>query len=341
MAKKPGKRRVTIVDLARDLDLSVASVSYALNGKPGVSDATRERVLDAAGRLGWQPNHAAKALQAKRSNVIGLVMRREYPGQPMLSDFIVRLIDGLSEELTNRPESLLFETVPDMDSELATYRAWVAQGRVDALALINVSGAADPRLDLVVELGLPAVVVGDVRGESSLPSVWTDDVEAMHLTLEHLVGRGHRRIARLSDGNHLRHLQIRSRAFADTLRDAGLPAGVDVPAALEQPRMDAQLAAMMAAPDHPTAFQFDSAVRAAQALKSLRALGYRVPEDCALVAWDNSVVCEITDPPITTVDRDPFDYGATVGRRILELIDTGRCDDMQGAVSHLIPRGST
>ena len=340
--EKPRRTRVTIVDIARELDLSVASVSYALNGKAGVSEATRERVQETAHRLGWSASPAAKALQSQRSNMIGMVMRREFPEQPMLGDFMVRFIDGLNEPLTDRPESLLWRTVRSAEAELGIYRTWAAQNRVDAVVLFNILADVDPRIALLSELGLPTVVVGDLRGRGGPPSVWTDDEEAMRITIEHFVAKGHRRIARIREGGGMLHAAIRSTAFAATLAEMGLPPGVDLLVASGSGASPTELLrSLLAGPDAPTAFQYDNALQAAAAIRTVRSLGYRIPEDIAILTWDNSGVCEVTDPPVTAIDRDSYTYGRTVGEEVLALLATGVARDTRGTVSHLMERGST
>lgn len=340
--KNQRRTRVTIVDIARELDLSVASVSYALNGKAGVSEATRERVQETARRLGWSASPAAKALQSRRSNMIGMVMRREFPEQPMMGEFMVRFIDGLNEPLADRPESLLWRTVRSPAAELDIYRSWAAQNRVDAVVLVNIMADADPRIALLSDLGLPTIAVGDLRGTGGPPSAWTDDIETMHITIDHFVSRGHRRIARIRQGEGMLHAAIRSRAFAEILGEKGLPDGVDI---LLPTGGSADLAALLggllAQPDGPTAFQFDGALQAAAAVKIIRSLGYRIPDDVAVLTWDNSGVCLVTDPPVTAIDRDSYTYGRLVGEQVLRLLDTGGVEDIRGMVSHLIPRGST
>lgn len=342
MTQRRAVRRVTIVDLARELELSVASVSYALNGKPGVSEETRQRVLAKAKRLGWSASPAAKALQSRRSNMIGMVMRREFPEQPMMGEFMVRFIDGLNEPLADRPESLLWRTVRTPEAELDTYRTWAAQNRVDAVVLVNILADGDPRIPVLAELEMPTVVVGDLRGTGGPPSVWTDDAEAMRITIDHFIEKGHRRIARIREGGGMLHAAIRSKAFAEILAEKGLPEGIDLLVSPGSPedRTDL-LAELLARPDAPTAFQYDNALQAAVAVRTLRSLGYRVPEDIALLTWDNSGLCEVTDPPVSAIDRDAYTYGRVVGDQVLRLLDTGECPDVQGMVSHLIRRGST
>lgn len=335
-------RPVTIVDLARETGLSIASVSYALNGKPGVSEATRARVLKSAELAGWAPNQAARALQAKRSNAIGLVIRRDKPEQPMRSDFIYRFLDGINDQLVDRPESLLLRTVNSVEAEVETHRNWVTQGKVDALVIINLLAGEDPRLALVEELGVPTLTAGDIRGHKFVASVWTDDEEAMQLIVDHLISRGHRKMARMRAPGNLRHLALRDAVFARLLAEAGLPPALYVTATVDGcDSTRAQISDLLAGEDPPSVLQYDNTLQAAEALKALQQLGVAVPEQCSVISWEDTPFCETTQPSLTAIDRSAFAYGLAVGRQALNLIDTGSAEDTCGMTSHLIVRGST
>ncbi|MFC0673221.1 LacI family DNA-binding transcriptional regulator [Brachybacterium hainanense] len=341
MPSRPHRpRRTTIVDIARELELSIASVSCALNGKPGVSEATRERILRTAREMGWTANHAARSLQSRRSQMIGLVLRRDPADAVQISDFMLRFIDGLNQPFTSREEAIALRTVRDVEAEIRTYRDWASQGRVDALVITDVM-AEDPRLPLLAELDVPAVVVGDVRGLADLPSVWTDDEVAMRLSIEHLAAQGHRTAARIHEGEHLRHGRVRSAAFARAAQQAGIGIAAMIPSVVGADAAARQLQELLASDPAPTALQFDSSLRAAEALRALRGMGLRVPEDIALLTLDNSPLCEITEPGLTAIDRDAFAYGATAGRAVLALLETDAREDVQGTTSRLVRRGSS
>ncbi|GAA3034908.1 hypothetical protein GCM10020000_10410 [Streptomyces olivoverticillatus] len=151
-------RRPTIKDIARRAGVSESAVSFALNGRPGVSAATRDRVRRVAEQLGWQPSTAARALSGEGSATVGLVLAR--PARTLgVESFFLQLVSGVQEALAARRLGLLFQVVEDTDAECALYRRWWAEHRVDGLLVVDPRDG-DPRPALLAELGLPAVLIG-------------------------------------------------------------------------------------------------------------------------------------------------------------------------------------
>ena len=116
-------KRATIADIAQRAGLSKGAVSYALNGLPGVSESTRQRVLKLAAEMGWRPNSAARALSASRAGALGLVMAR--PASTLgVEPFFMKLLSGIENTLAARLTALLLQVVPDHDAEVEAYRRW-------------------------------------------------------------------------------------------------------------------------------------------------------------------------------------------------------------------------
>ena len=132
--------RVTIGGLAEQLGLSKASVSYALNGQPGVSEETRRRVVDLATSLGWHPSSSARALSRSRTDSIGIVLRRD-PELLGSEPYYMSLLAGVEGVLAETGKSLLLRMVGvSARDEVATYRRWSAEGRVDGVMLFDLVG---------------------------------------------------------------------------------------------------------------------------------------------------------------------------------------------------------
>src|ERR1700721_709652 len=123
-------KRPTITDIAQRAGVTKAAVSFALNGQPGVSAATRQRILAIAEEIGFQPSSAARALSDGRAGPHGLVIDR--PARTLgVEPFFMQLIAGIQGELSADHTALLFTVAQDQDAEMAMYRAWWAQRRVD------------------------------------------------------------------------------------------------------------------------------------------------------------------------------------------------------------------
>lgn len=178
-------KRPTIGDIARRAGLSKAAVSYALNGRPGVSEETRERVSRIAHALGWRANIAALALSSERVGVIGLVVAGEVPWPT---------VEGIERELAHDGVVLQLAIAEDAEE---TYQDWWASGRVDGMLLIDPS-PNDPRIALLHKLSVPTVLIGASHPDMS--AVLPDTAGKCRQVTEHLTQRGHTKISHIAAG---------------------------------------------------------------------------------------------------------------------------------------------
>src|SRR4051794_24212637 len=185
----------TIRDVARVAGVSKGTVSFALNGRPGVAEDTRERILAAARDLGWTPSTKARALSVSRSFAVGLVLARE-PELLGADPFFPAFIAGVERTLSDRGQALVLQVVPEAEEE-AGYRRLAGAGRVDGVFLLDLR-VADPRIALLAELGMPAVSIARPDGPSGFPAVLVDDRPGIAAAVRHLADLGHRRIAHVA-----------------------------------------------------------------------------------------------------------------------------------------------
>ena len=186
--------RVTINDIARHAGVSKGAVSYALNGRPGVSEKTRTKILDVASELGWAPNRTARMLSGSRTETFGLVLARD-PRTLGSEPFYMEFVAGLQSELSQRGYALLLQLTSSSANELELYPRWWSERRVDAVVVVDIR-VTDPRVSALSDLGVPAVFVGDPAMTGGFTTVWTDDATAMATALQRLVELGHRRFGR-------------------------------------------------------------------------------------------------------------------------------------------------
>lgn len=330
--------RVTINDVARRAGVSKGAASFALNGRPGVSEATRARVLEAATELGWVRNAAAKALSDGRSQSIGLVMNRPpqvHGVEPLLQHYL----EGVQDELTSHEVSLLIQVVPGHPAELATYKEWALSGRVDGLVVIDLR-VDDDRPRALLELGVPAVFLGDPRYTAGVPSVWCDERAVAAEVAAHLRDLGHTRIARVGDRAILAHSAARAAAFEEACRAAG-GTPLTVSSTGSRAECASSVRAMLEAPDRPTALVFDSDVQAIVGMSVIQDLGLSVPDDVSVVAWDATGLAEVLSPPLTVVDHDARADGAQAVRLLLATLDGAGAVEPQAPTPSLLVRRST
>src|SRR5689334_21141458 len=216
------RRRPTIADVARRAGVSPAAVSFAVNDRPGVSPATRERILDAARELGWRPSASARALTEARTRAVGLVLARE-PEQLELDAFFVRFLSGVERTLAAAEYALLLQLVrPGSGRALAAYEA--SAGRVDGFLLTD-PALEDPRFPLLEDVGLPVVIAGHPAADVPFPWIETEHQEGAVAVVEHLVELGHERIGFLGASAQYEWVQRRRQRYEDALRSAGLAPG--------------------------------------------------------------------------------------------------------------------
>lgn len=332
-------RRVTITDIAERAGVSIGTVSFALNGRTGVSAKTRERVLGIADEMGWAPASAARSLAGASTETFGLVLARD-PRNLGVESFYMRFIAGVEAELVQRSFGLLLQVVPDAAAELKTLKKWRASRSVDGILLVDLA-EDDPRIALAREPGaLPTVVVGSTRVAQGLTSVSTDDATAMRAAVRRLAELGHRRITRVSGLRTLAHTQDRDGAFTEECLALGLePEVIRTDYTLES---GAQVTRQTLLRTHPpTALLYDNDVMAVAGLSVALELGLRVPEQLSIIAWDDSVLCEHTFPKLSSLSRDVVGLGSHVARRLFDLVDGAAPAAYFDATPTLTERGST
>ncbi|GAA1364326.1 LacI family DNA-binding transcriptional regulator [Streptomyces beijiangensis] len=335
-------RRPTIKDIARRAGVSESAVSFALNGRPGVSQGTRDRIRRMAEELGWEPNSAARALSGERSGCVGLVLAR--PARTLgVESFFLQLVSGVQEVLADRKVALLFQVVEDIETECAVYRRWWAEKRVDGVLVVD-PRAHDPRPELLASLDLPAVVIGaPAPGEDTphVSSVWADDTAAMASVLAHLHELGHRRIVHVAGMPGLAHTERRIRS----LRTEAARLGFDGSRSVTTDYSDAEGAEatrrILDEPDPPTAIVFDNDVMAVAGSAVAAERGIPVPGRLSIVAWDDSALCRVIHPRLTALVRDTSGFGRLAAQELLDRLDGGPVRSIQAELPHLEPREST
>ncbi|HET7012700.1 MAG TPA: LacI family DNA-binding transcriptional regulator, partial [Streptosporangiaceae bacterium] len=331
-----------------------AAVSFALNGQPGVSEATRQRILGIAGELGFQRNSAARALSGGRAGAFGLVIDR--PARTLsVEPYFMQLISGIQAELSGDSVlsgdallsgdhlALLFTMAEDTQAEIELYRTWWAQRRVDGVFLVDLQ-VGDRRIAVIRDLGLPAIVIGSPKGSGSLPTVWQNDTAAMEMVVGYLAGLGHTRLARVGGIARYWHSKLRGEAFTSVTRQAGLrTVSVDADYTSEHgadaTRRLLQQGGLGGLP--PTAIVYDNDLMALAGLAVAKQLGIDVPGELSIVAWDDSALCELVHPPLTALRRDIVAAGTQAARQLRLLAAGGEVSDFEEPPPVLTERGST
>ena len=331
-------KRPTISDIAQRAGVTKAAVSFALNGQPGVSAATRERILAIAAEVGFQPSSAARALTAGKAGAFGLVIDRP-AGTLGLGHFFLHLVSGIQADLAAHQVMLLFTMTSGAEAEIELYRQWWAQRRVDGVFVVDLR-TGDPRVPALEKLRMPAVVIGAPRGAGALPAVGRDDRAAAAAVAGYLAGQGHRRVARVGGPDSYLHSVLRRDAFAAAAGAAGLSA-FSVTADYTPERAAEATAGLLGAAEPPTAILYDNDVMAAAGLGVAQRMGRSVPGEVSIISWDDSVLCELMQPALTALRWDIEGMGTAAGRLLRAVAGGGQPDSVAAAAPALHTRASS
>jgi DNA-binding LacI/PurR family transcriptional regulator len=270
---------------------------------------------------------------------VGLVLRRpvrQLGVEAFYSDFM----GGLEEILAAHGRPFVLQVVPDLEDELDAYRRWADSGRVAGVVLVDILDRDDPRLSLVDRLGFAGVALAHPDDAPRHAVVWVDDEAPMQTAVRYLRDLGHTRVGRVAGPDAFAHTRRRTAAFEAATAQCGVAALIEVGdftgaggvAAVER---------LLAAPDAPTAIVFDNDVMAAAAASALTARGIDVPGDISLLAWDDSVLCRSTTPPLSAMARDVATLGERAATAILQTLGHDPQPVTTAPPPQLVVRGST
>ncbi|MCX7799071.1 MAG: LacI family transcriptional regulator [Fimbriimonadales bacterium] len=329
----------TIKDIAKRLNVSVSTVSYALNGGPRpVAPELRERILAAAREMDYRPNRLARSLITRRSHILGVV-RDASAHDLVASPYAQSVLNGILNEAEKAGRHVLIVTrCEPSDPEGALDR--VLEGHADGL-IFMATYTLEGVFEELARRGFPFVVLSGIA--DGAPSLCADNAGGVRQAIEHLHGLGHRRIGHLEGiPGHLDGRE-RKEAFLEMVGELGLPLRPHwIARGNFEPVQGAEAArAVLRGEDRPTALFCANDEMAIAALAVARELGIRVPDELSIVGFDDAANASLTDPPLTTVRQPSESMGAAAVRALLERIDH---PDRAGVVrfpTRLVVRGTT
>ncbi|MEU3654299.1 LacI family DNA-binding transcriptional regulator [Streptomyces sp. NPDC032161] len=311
--------RPTLEEVAARAGVGRGTVSRVINGSPRVSARTREAVEAAVAELGYVPNRAARALAGNRTDAIALVVpepEARFFTEPYFSD----IVRGVGAALADTDMQLLLTFVGN-DRERRRLAQYLTAHRVDGVLLVSVH-AGDPLPDLLEQLGMPAVTSGPRSAVEPLASVDSDNFAGARAAVGHLVARGRRTIATITGRLDVYGARRRLDGYHEAVAAAGLAPDEDLVAAADFTEEGGALAmrALLARRPGVDAVFAASDVMAAGARQVLREAGRRIPDDVALVGFDDSAVARHMDPALTSVRQPIEEMGRTMARVLLQEI---------------------
>jgi LacI family transcriptional regulator len=333
-------KRYTIKDIARESQVSLSTVSLVLNNNPRISPGTRERVLETINRLGYKPNRMARTLAWKRTNTLAVLVPQLR--HAFADVYFGEIVSGIHDRATKLGYKVLLEAARSEFVEQKQYLELFDQKFIDGMLFIGANLKHQFLADLA-GTSRPVILVNNYSKEHNLNYVVSNYRYGAWQATQHLLRLGHRRIGFISGGlTEIQTSQDIYESFQETLRERGIQfdsrLAVDgwlteeggMHAIDELLRRDSQITAVFALNDK----------MALGAIKKLNQVGLRVPQDVAVVGFDDIPQASFSIPSLTTVHQPLYEIGKLSCERLIELI-RGKTETVQEVIPiHLVVRDS-
>jgi DNA-binding LacI/PurR family transcriptional regulator len=313
---RAGGTRPTLESVAARAGVSRATVSRVVNGLP-VTAASEQSVRRAIEELGYVPNHAARTLVTRRTDLIALVLPEPTTRVFSADQFFAGLVHGVSQELEAADKQLVLMLAGSPASHERIERS-VAAHHVDGVMLSSLHGA-DPLPAALTRLGVPVVCNERTLGPASVPYVGVDNRGGAEAAVRHLIASGRRRVATIAGPPDMIAGIDRLAGYRAALRDGARRSIVEVGDFTSDSGAAAMSHLLAGEPDLDAVFAA-SDLMADGALQALRRAGRRVPDDVAVVGFDDIDLARYTDPPLTTIRQPIVGIGRRMARQLLGLV---------------------
>ncbi|ABF44130.1 LacI family DNA-binding transcriptional regulator [Deinococcus geothermalis] len=328
---------VTLADIASQAGVSKMTVSKVVNKQPGISEATRQRVLRIIEELGYTAHPSARALAGGRTNTLGIVVPSIGP------QYISEVVRGADLVAYEAGLDLLISTTQEDTSHERQNVGRLSRGLVDGLLMV-LPRSLDRYADALKQAEVPVVVVASANTTMPFPLVDADHYHGARLAVAHLLGLGHRRVGFIAGRRDTTASLERLRGYREGLLTAGLtPDPVLIrPGEYTQPGGFAAARSLLDLPDPPTAIFAANDLSAFGAMEAIKDRGLRVPDDVSVVGFDDIPQANQVHPALTTVRQPLVEMGTAGTRQLLNLLHgVGPVTDRLVLPTELIVRAST
>jgi len=317
-------RRTTIYDIAKELNITAASVSRALNNNPKISEATRKLVIETAAKMNYKQNKLALALRSGKSFNVGVIVPR------IDSNFFASVIRGIEEELyAHKYNVIICQTHEDETRELENINT-LLNAQVDGILMSvsnvrseNINSENDLILKRIIEKNVPLIFFDRKKNIDGVSSVTINDYEVSYLATKHLIEQGCSRIAHFKGNQSLEIFKNRLQGYKQALLDSGIEFNEDY---VIQTKSDVDAGknavdVLMKLKKLPDAIFSSSDFAALGAIQQLKKEGKRIPEDICVVGFGNEPFTDFMELPMSTVDQVPLEMGRMTAKVFLEHVN--------------------
>ena len=307
----------TVKDIAEKLNLSVATVSRAINNKEYVKEETRQRVLQALKEYNYVPNEIARSLKLQSTKTVAVIV------PDICEAFFGKIIKGIERTIAYREYSIIVADTDEKKENEKRYLDMLFQKRIDALVFATVDLSGDYVKNYFSSF--PIVFIDNIPELEDVDCVVIDNAKASRMAVEYLIERGHREIAVIIGSVKETTGYARREGYLDTLKQYEIPVDPDL-IQYGNYKEDAGYRCMETLleqrKEHPfTAVYVTCEMMTFGAIKAIHARGLRIPEDISLVGFDIQDRAKLIFPSITTVRQPESVIGRKVGELLLKRLD--------------------
>jgi LacI family transcriptional regulator len=311
------KHRVSLKDLAQELNVSIATVSRALHSSPEIGKEMQQRVKELAKRLNYRPNPFAQSLRKEAPKVIGVVVPN------LVTHYYAAVLDGIEDEARKSGYSVISaNTHEDCEAERVAVDNFIDLHVVGIIACLAQSTTDYSHFEEINEMGIPLVFFGRTCLTDHFSSVTANGDEAAQQATQHLIDTGSRRIAFVGGPNHLDMVRRRKHGYLEALRDNRLPVertlvvcdNIDYDVALRN------TIALLQRPDRPDAILAFNDIITFAAFNAIKQCGLSIPDDVALIGFTDDAHARYTTPAMSTIEDQSFRMGQVACQLLLDNI---------------------
>ncbi|AYN66312.1 LacI family transcriptional regulator [Euzebyella marina] len=312
-------KKTTIYDIAKELNITAATVSRALNNNPRISEDTKKLVQETAQRLNYKQNRVAQALKSGKSNNVGVVV-------PYINrNFFSNIIRGIEEELNPKGYHVIISQTHEKANKEIDIVQNLLNAQVDGI-LISISRqtSSDEHFVQVLEKNVPLIFFDRKKEIKGGSSVTLDDFDGAYQATKHLIEQGCQKIAHMTIDLSLLIYQNRLAGYKKALTDHGMTFKPEYVIGLQSEIVAGKDAAqkLMELPEPPDAIFSSTDLGALGAIQYLKEIGLKIPDDFCVVGFSNEPFTQFMELPITSVDQAPLTMGKTAAKVFLEQMDS-------------------
>lgn len=311
----------TIKDIAKAAGVSITTVSRALNGYHDVNEKTRQKIIDIAKQLNYSPNTLARGLVMNKSKTIGLLVSG-LTRESAKDNFTFEVLAGVNQYVSEVDyDMVLFSTTSTKQRE-KTYTQLCRERRVDGAILQGIR-SDDPYLQEVVESDIPCVLIDIPIESETVGYVTTDNVLGAKKAVEHLISLGHKNIAMINGYKYAFVSEQRLKGYKEALSEAGLPIHEEwiADGAFREDAAEAEALRLLTEYPCISAFFCASDLMALGVMKAVKRVGKQIPDDVAVIGYDDIILASYATPALSTVAQNIFAMGYEAAKLLIHMLE--------------------